>query len=281
MRNPAANDLPQQQVNAYFQSSSEYWKSIYETRTLLPIIYQTRHAAVVDWIVDLRLPTSSRILEIGCGAGVLTAQLVRFGYSVEAVDAAPTMVELTLQNAVHNGLADRVQVSLGDVHDLPFQKDRFDLVVAVGVIPWLHHEDLAMLEMKRVLKPGGYLIVTADNDWRLNRILDPLSSPVSRPARAIIKFILSRAGLRTEPREFQAKRHTPREINHLLEVSGFRKVNSRCVGFGPFTIFRCHIFPEKLGTAVHIRLQSLADNGIPPFHMTGLHYLALAKKRLF
>jgi ubiquinone/menaquinone biosynthesis C-methylase UbiE len=279
MLTPVGGDLPQQQVNAYFQSSSDYWKRIYETRTLMPLIYQTRHAAVVNWIVELGLPISSRILEIGCGAGVLTAQLARLGYSVEAVDAAPAMVELTLQNAIDSGLADRVQASLADVHELPFQEERFDLVIAIGVIPWLHDEDLALLEMQRVLKPGGHLIVTADNDWRLNRILDPLSSPVSRPARSILKFILRRAGLRTEPREFQPKRHTPSEINHLLEVSGFRKVNSKCVGFGPFTFFRRHVFPEKLGTAVHIRLQSLADDGVPPFHMTGLHYLALVAKK--
>src|SRR6476620_9629872 len=94
------NQLQQDQVNAYFQSSADYWKRIYETRALLPLIYQTRQAAVLAWIAELRLPPSSQILEIGCGAGVLTAELARVGYSIEAVDAAPAMVDLTIQNAV-------------------------------------------------------------------------------------------------------------------------------------------------------------------------------------
>src|SRR5207237_3586836 len=200
-------------------------------------------------------------------------------YSVEAVDAVPAMVELTLQNAMHNEVGDRVQASLADVHALPFSQEKFDVVIAIGVIPWLHDEDLALREMQRVLKPAGYLIVTADNQWRLNHILDPLSSPVARPVRSIVKFILRRAGLRTEPREFQPKRHTPTEMNRLLDVSGFRKVDSKCVGFGPFTIFRRPVLTANLGTAVHVRLQSLADRRIPPFHVTGLHYLALAEKR--
>ena len=277
---PDDRELPQQQVNAYFQSSSDYWKRIYETRDLLPLIYQARHAAVLEWLLQMHLPQTSKILEIGCGAGVLTSDLARIGYSVEAVDAVPAMVELTLQNAVQNRLGDRVQASLADVHALPFPREKFDVVIAIGVIPWLHDEDLALMEMQRVLKRAGHLIVTADNQWRLNHILDPVSSPVSRPLRSIAKFILRRAGLRTEPREFQPKRHTPAEVNRLLHVSGFRKVDSKCVGFGPFTVFRRPVLTANLGTALHLRLQSLADRGIPPFHATGLHYLALAKKKV-
>src|SRR5215472_13850631 len=110
----------QQQVNAYFQSSADYWKRIYETRELMPLIYQTRQAAVLDWISELRLPIPSQILEIGCGAGVLTTELARAGYGVQAVDAVPAMVKLTQQSAARSGLADRVTASLADVHALPF-----------------------------------------------------------------------------------------------------------------------------------------------------------------
>src|SRR5437016_9056616 len=151
---PDDRELPQQQVNAYFQSSSDYWKRIYETRDLLPLIYQARHAAVLEWLLQMHLPQTSKILEIGCGAGVLTSDLARIGYSVEAVDAVPAMVELTLQNAMHNEVGDRVQASLADVHALPFSQEKFDVVIAIGVIPWLHDEDLALREMQRVLKPA-------------------------------------------------------------------------------------------------------------------------------
>jgi len=143
----AGTEQPQQQVNAYFQSSSAYWKRIYETQDLLPLIYQARHAAVLEWVAGLRLPPASKILEIGCGAGVLTRDLAAMRYSVEAVDAAPAMVELTRQNAIDSGFAQTVRASLADVHDLPFPEDRFDLVIAVGVIPWLHDEDVGLQEM--------------------------------------------------------------------------------------------------------------------------------------
>jgi 2-polyprenyl-3-methyl-5-hydroxy-6-metoxy-1,4-benzoquinol methylase len=268
----------QKRVNAYFQSSSDYWKRIYETRALMPLIYQTRQAAVLDWITELRMPASSSILEIGCGAGVLTSELARAGYCVEAVDAAPAMVELTRQNAAKNNLAGRVRTSLADVHDLSFANGKFDLVVAIGVIPWLHDEARGLREMQRVLKPAGRLIVTADNELRLIRLLDPASSPASLPFRCALKSFLRVAGLYNPSRDLCVKMHTPSEIRRLFEQSGLQQVKSRCVGFGPFKFFGRVIVPERIGIALHTGLQSLADRGFPPFHLTGSHYLAIAQK---
>jgi ubiquinone/menaquinone biosynthesis C-methylase UbiE len=275
---PVEAELPQRQVNAYFQSSSDYWKRIYETRALMPLIYQTRQAAVLDWITKLRLPASSQVLEIGCGAGVLTTEIARAGYRIEAVDAAPAMVELTRQNAADKDVAERVTASLADVHALCFPEGKFDLVIAIGVIPWLHDVPRGLAEMQRVLKPGGSLIVTADNEWRLVRILDPASSPASRPLRSLLKTVLCRVGLYNMSHDLVVKMHTPREIRRLLEGAGLREIQSRCVGFGPFTLLGLPVVPQRLGIALHTRLQSLADRRIPPFHITGSHYLALAEK---
>lgn len=115
-----AAEVAQDQVNAYFQASSDYWKRIYETRALVPLIYQTRQAAVLAWITELGLPASSQILEIGCGAGLLTVELARPGYSIEAVDAASAMLDVTIQNSIRNGVSNRVNVSQADVHALSF-----------------------------------------------------------------------------------------------------------------------------------------------------------------
>jgi ubiquinone/menaquinone biosynthesis C-methylase UbiE len=278
MLTPVETELPQEQVNAYFQSSSDYWKRIYETRALMPLIYQTRQAAVIDWINKLKLPVSSQILEIGCGAGVLTTELARAGYRVEAVDAAPAMVELTRQNAVSNRVASRVTASLADVHELSFPDGKFDLVIAIGVIPWLHDEARGLSEMQRVLKPGGSLIVTADNEWRLVRMVDPASSPLSRPLRSALKWVLRRVGLYNVPHDLVVKLHTPVAIRRLFDRAGLQEVESRCVGFGPFTLLGRQVVPEKRGIALHTWLQALADRRVPPFHITGSHYLALARK---
>ncbi len=249
------SESAQQQVNTYFQSSSEYWKRIYETRALLPLIYQTRHAVVLEWVLELGLSRDSRILEIGCGAGLLTSELARMGYSVDAVDSVPAMVEQTIRKASENRLTERVRAFLADVHALPCPRGRFELVIAIGVIPWLHDERAALLEMQGALAAGGHLIVTADNESRLNRILDPVFSPAFRLLRKTAKFVLDRAGLRNPPQGYQSKRHTPAEIARLLDLSGLHQVKSRCVGFGPFTMLGPQVIPERLGIRLHTRAQ--------------------------
>ena len=109
----------------------------------------------------------------------MTVALARNGYTVDALDPTDAMLQMTRNGAAHQSVRDRVRLHSADVHALPFQAHTFDVVIAIGVIPWLHSERVALQEMQRVLKPGGYLLVTADNNARLDRILDPLIvSPV-------------------------------------------------------------------------------------------------------
>ena len=205
----------EQTASDYFESSTEYWKTIYSSGGLLPTIYQDRHRTTLDWIQNLRLPYTARILEVGCGAGLLTAALAQSGHAVDAMDSASAMLQTAREAAAHRGVDGQIRLHLADVHALPFPPETFDLVIALGVIPWLHSEHLALLEMRRVLKPGGHLLATADNNARLNRILDPLSTPVLTPLRAVAKEVLRSFGRWTAPSGFQPKRHYPYELHRI------------------------------------------------------------------
>src|SRR5262245_40047858 len=209
------NGSSQQYVTGYFESTAAYWRRVYSDDTLLPTIYQDRHYIALRWIRELDLSPNARILEVGCGAGLVTAALARSGYTVDAVDSTPAMLQLTRNEAIHQGVQDRVRIRSADVHALPFAAHAFDLVIAIGVIPWLHSEHLALQEMQRVLKPGGHLLVTADNNGRLDRVLDPLSSPVFAPVRLGAKRLLRLFGLWSPAVGFQAKRHYPWEVDRF------------------------------------------------------------------
>lgn len=271
---PAAAADFQQQVDRYFQQSARYWKEIYRDTRLLPVIYRARRAAVEHWVDVLRLPRGSRVLEIGCGAGLLATTLAQRGLRVTAMDSAPAMVEQTRQLTASAGVAHRVTVSSGDAHCLKYPADSFDLVIAVGVIPWLHSEAAAVCEMTRVLKPGGSLIVTADNAARLNRLLDPRSTPALAPLRLAIKRLFRAA----RPAGLVVKKHYPWQVDRLVRAAGLEKIESRTIGFGPFSLFDRKLLPEAAAVKLHRRLQSLADARIPIFRATGSHYLVLASK---
>jgi ubiquinone/menaquinone biosynthesis C-methylase UbiE len=275
MLTPSAS---QQYVTDYFESTAAYWKTVYSDDRLLPTIYQDRHLTALGWIQELDLRRHARILEVGCGAGLITVALARKGYTVDALDSTHAMLQMTRSCAAQQCVRDRVRMHAADVHALPFQAHTFDLVIALGVIPWLHSERLALQEMQRVLKPGGYLLVTADNNARLDRILDPRSSPVSAPLRLVAKRILRLCGLWSPSSWFQAKRHYPREVNRFMSECGLENVKSCTVGFGPFTFLGKALFTETIGVRLHRWLQTLASRGGLLLRWTGSHYLVLVTK---
>lgn len=105
------------------------------------------------------------VLDAGCGPGHYAQALLRAGAAVTAFDSSPRMVELTREKVGH---AATVQVANLD-EPLDFLDDAsFDLVVLALVI---HHVDdrVAMLrELRRVLRPGGRLVVSTVHptaDW--------------------------------------------------------------------------------------------------------------------
>jgi ubiquinone/menaquinone biosynthesis C-methylase UbiE len=276
MNTPSAS---RQFVTEYFESNAAYWKTVYSGHQLLPAIYQDRHNTALGWIQDLGLRPNARILEVGCGAGLLTVALARNGYFVDAVDATDAMLQMTRKSAADRGVQDRIRLHAADVHALPFRTQTFDLVIAIGVIPWLHSERLALQEMWRVLNPGGYLLVTADNNARLDRILDPQSSPMSAPFRLAAKRVLRLCGLWTPNSGFQPKRHYPSEVNRFMGECGFETMKSCTVGFGPFTFLGKALLADPVGVRLHRRLQTLASRrGLRLLRWTGSHYLVLGAK---
>ena len=275
MQPPSAS---QRHVTDYFESTAAYWKTVYSDRRLLSAIYRDRHNTAFGWIQHLGLRPSARILEVGCGAGLMTSALARDGYIVDALDSTMTMLRMTRNDAADQCVQGRIRVHSADVHALPFQARTFDLVIAIGVIPWLHSERLALREMQRVLKPDGYLLVTADNNARLNRILDPLSSPLLIPLRLAAKRFLRLWGLWCPNSAFQPKRHSPRQFDRFIGDCGFKCVKSGTVGFGPFTFLGKAVLTDAIGIRLHRRLQTLASRrGLFPLRWTGSHYLVLCR----
>jgi len=95
------------------------------------------------------------VLDVGCGSGVLAIGACVFGAaSAVAVDIAPAAVPVSTANAVHNGVAERIEVSTTDLADV---KGTYDLVVANILAPTL----IALAnDLQRVLADGGALVIS-------------------------------------------------------------------------------------------------------------------------
>jgi ubiquinone/menaquinone biosynthesis C-methylase UbiE len=265
----------QENVNAYFQEQSSYWKDVYGIRGVQAEIIQDRHEAILNWIDGLTLSPGSRVLEVGCGAGFMSVALAQRGFHVHAIDPVEAMIEQARDYAIKSGTSDMLSFDIGDVYSLAFDDSSFDLVIAIGVLAWLEGTEQAMQEMARVTKPNGYIILTLANRAGLASLLDPPVCPALRPIKLYLKTVFVRIGLRRPAPSMVF--HGSRSIDRMLGRLGFVKIKGMTRGFG-FSFFRHSVFPEPLGTRVNWKLQHLADRDIPCLRSIGMTYFVLARK---
>ena len=272
-----ARPSQQREIDARFGEAATYWRDVYAQKGLQGLVYRQRMQTVLSWTDRLRLPPGSRVLEVGCGAGQTAVELARRGFDVECTDSSREMVALTSQRIAHAGLSDAMTVSVADVHALPHPAESFALVVAVGVLPWLHSPDRGIEELARVLQPGGHAIVTADNRVRLNMLVDPSENPLLAPLKAHWHALKRRRGWR--PSGPDPHLHSPSTVDRMLVAAGLEPERWKTLGFGPFTVLRRPILGDRLGLRLHRWLQGLADRRVPGLRRAGWHYMVSARTK--
>ncbi|MEE8390926.1 MAG: methyltransferase domain-containing protein [Anaerolineae bacterium] len=159
--------------------------------------------------------SSMRVLDVGCGRGEIVRHCANLGVRVYGVDYAPVALRMA---------RDAGSIYQADAKCLPFPTACFDRVLMFDIVEHLHPWELdqALAEVRRVLRPGGRLIVhTAPNAWydryayplvRLVRTLTGQRGKYPRDPRAIVP-----ANLNVHVNEQSAT-----SLRRVLRRAGFR-----------------------------------------------------------
>ncbi len=260
LRRRAADREPEQVTSAgttrqFFDTTSGYWRQVYEGQDVAAAIYARRQHQALAWL-DEQGVEGANLLEVGAGAGYAAIELARRSGSVIALDSSSAMVAQLAAAVRTAGVQDRVVVARADVEELPLATASQDAVLALGVLPWLACPERALEEMHRVLRPGGHLVLSADNLLRLHWRLDPLLSPALRNARRSTRQRLVAHRL-ADPREehTDAHLHAFPDLRRLAEEAGFEVLTSFSFGFGPFTLLGRPLLTDRAGRRVDRALQ--------------------------
>ncbi|HEY9093068.1 class I SAM-dependent methyltransferase [Parasphingorhabdus sp.] len=143
-----------------------------------------------------------RVLDVGCGDGVLTTRLAQDGLEVTGLDTSTTMIDAARRRVKAAGV--QAELIRGNVAELPFPGEQFDCVVSVATLCFVDDPDHAIREVVRVLNPGGQLILGElgrRNLWAAQRrIKGWFGSNLWRAAhfrsRADLLALADRAGLK-------------------------------------------------------------------------------------
>jgi ubiquinone/menaquinone biosynthesis C-methylase UbiE len=111
-------------------------------------------------VLDLFDQQGGLVLDVGCGPGVMTQELLDRGCRFCGVDPSSKMIEIARSRFTED---ERTRFVQGDASRLEFADNAFDAVLCMGVIDSVPDGRLAVQEMVRVLKPGGTLILTVGN----------------------------------------------------------------------------------------------------------------------
>jgi len=111
-----------------------------------------------------QLPDSPDILDIGCGTGAQTLVLASAtSGKIVALDLIPEFLEQLKASIRSQGLEQHISVCKGDMNNLPFADQCFDLVWSEGAAYIMGFSN-ALRDWKKLVRPGGYLVVS-DASW--------------------------------------------------------------------------------------------------------------------
>jgi len=179
-------------------------------------IHVDRYRHILSQIKKLHLSSSSRILDIGAYPPHLFNALTCLGYQVWGVSSPHEAIK-------HS----RIKTLNIENKNLPFERNYFDLVLFTEVIEHLTiHPQKILAQIKAVLKPSGYLLITTPNVLRSQNLFSLI-------IRKNIYFPLNQ--LKQLPYHRHNREYTQREIINLLQSTGFKITQSHhFIAYTPF-----------------------------------------------
>lgn len=272
-------NMKQRLIDYYDHSADDYHEANYVTRGSYSPLWFRQHY-IERRIEAENVPRGAKVLDVGCGPGELVLSLAKRGYDIWAVDISPAMVEKArmLLQANCRQLSDRI--SVGDVEDLTFEDNFFDVVVAAGVIEYQRDDEKSLLEMKRVVKPGGYIILNVTNKYAYINVLDGLYRWLKkqRQTKAGLNFVKQRVLRKTNLRVLPDRRtHSPWRFDKVLEAHHLKKIRHNFFHFSPLPTPFDSVF-SVICRPIGMHMESLTNSAIARFLAGG--YLVVARKEL-
>jgi ubiquinone/menaquinone biosynthesis C-methylase UbiE len=168
------------QVREHFDrlSTSGDWSRLYELADGFTYHFHVRRSRVLELLPE-RL---GRVLDVGCGPGVMVEAVLERGGTFVGVDLAPEMIREARERF---SARPEVSFQLGNVESLDEPAASFNQVLCMAVIEYLESPDRALAEIARVLRPGGIAVVTVPKRVHI----DSLTIATTAPVRAVARML--------------------------------------------------------------------------------------------
>jgi ubiquinone/menaquinone biosynthesis C-methylase UbiE len=196
---------------AWLRPAFDRWSKFYDNPTVQAAVYRPVHSQVLR---ELRAEGARRILDVGCGTGILASRIQReLGSGIQVIGcdwSAGMLARAVARNR-------QVAWLQADAADLPFGSEEFDAVITTEAFHWFPDQVGALGEFKRILRPGGTAHIALINPTtRLGaRVLEAgsrtMGGVANWPTRTDMRGRVEQAGFRVRD-----QRRTPRAFRMVV-----------------------------------------------------------------
>jgi ubiquinone/menaquinone biosynthesis C-methylase UbiE len=146
-----------------------------DARAAIHMRFSTNPLGWFNWFFDhlLKLPEDAKILELGCGPAYLWQECssrIPAGWKITLSDLSSGMLDAAWRNLVVTGRTFKFEEI--DAQSIPYADETFDAVIANFMLYHIPDRQKAISEIKRVLKPGGYLFAATVGENHLKKIME-------------------------------------------------------------------------------------------------------------
>lgn len=219
--------------NAFYDDLDERWYNddghiigLLKAESRLKAIY------VRDVFGREGIASNAKVLDIGCGAGLIANKLAADGYHMYGVDQSASSVNVATRHAPPGSMVEYVA---GSAFELPYPDQSFDAVMLLDFLEHVDEPGRAIIEASRVLKPGGLMLFYTFNRTFVAGLL----------AVKAVEFIA-----RDCPKNFHLLRMfiKPSELKEMLRTAGLETKDEK--GLRP-VIFHWPFFASVFTRKVH------------------------------
>ena len=230
-------NINQDEVDKFNRLAHDWWDSNGPLRTLHDI-----NPARLNYITGKVAIEGRRVLDVGCGGGVLTEALARGGARVQGLDASDAVVRVARQHARDNSL--EIDYIAGKLEDFASQNpDCFDVLTCMELLEHVPDPGALLQTCARLLRPGGDLILST-----INRNLKSYLSTIIGAERVF--------GLLPEGTHDYGAFIRPSELDRWLRTAHFNVMDIRGMLYLPGLRYCALTNDPGVNYLVHARLDS-------------------------
>lgn len=190
-------------------------------------------------VLGLAKGVQGRVLDIGCGPGVMVNELDAQGLEVWGIDPSLEMIKAGIQEVKERSELDKIKFLVGDAENLSFAGSSFDAVLCIGVLEYLEDDRKALDEILRVSKNKSSLILTFPNALSPFNIIDSLLACIYHFSLRVCYKILNLLGKNINfdnkrmllSRSVVSRKYYCRRVKRILRMLGYTEFMVRYHGY--------------------------------------------------